>query len=373
MTYVKPVFRLPWQRVYVLQLIYSLGQKPLDISHPEIVTSETDAMRGFLALTTQTQLCKVSGAQFIVHPTAPGNDIDGQSMSSRAVPIEYGVAPELDQSTYAIPALVDRDEKNASFSAEISAGEVLASGVAYTKLSDSIRTPPNRLRLMPSDVTRLERAAAFVNSIKMHDNSEIPYAFPLSHFDYEDCLAEHGNFYFGFEDRHQYSWFVNAMIATTTLFDLSALERTAVPVKVHSFFTPKALIPLFALVYGGIHIVAWEYNFPGDVERYMWRVSSVVASCALFSILPVVILHVICTSLIDWILLMVMRFYIKGTNLKIKLEGLLKSGFVAFVLLLAVLNLSSRVLLTVEAFLSLRSLPVGAYAMPAWLQMMPHL
>lgn len=39
---------------------------------------------------------------------------------------------------------------------------------------------------------------------------------------------------------------------------------------------------LFGLVYGGLHCVAWKAPFVSDLERVLWRVSSVAIACTTF-------------------------------------------------------------------------------------------
>jgi hypothetical protein len=94
-----------------------------------------------------------------------------------------------------------------------------------------------------------------------------------------------------------------------------------------------------AVLYGGLHAVAWDAHFPSYPEQIIWRVS--------------VILVVLLTPLV----LYGMDFgYSK--NLRIRWFA------IAIVL---------RLYLVLEAFISVRSVPVGAYQTVNWVGFLPHI
>ena len=112
--------------------------------------------------------------------------------------------------------------------------------------------------------------------------------------------------------------------------------------------TTSVVILLIALnaTYGGIHTAAWNAHFPSLQEQILWRVSAcivigagvIVWGCALFShsfrklpVLPIIFL-------IPMVLFAFGRLY-----------------------------------LVVEAFISVRSLPVGAYNTTDWVNFLPHI
>lgn len=100
---------------------------------------------------------------------------------------------------------------------------------------------------------------------------------------------------------------------------------------------------LIPMLYGASHAVAWDSNFPSEKEQYFWRMSSVVIMVG-----PAVI----------WLLAFIGR--IKGWLLVVVCAP------VAAVMVVA------RGFLTVEAFLSLRSLPEEAYQSTPWEDLWPH-
>lgn len=339
-----------------------------------MLTSQTDAMRGFLALSIQSQLCEVDGAEFVLHTTDPNvnnNNISDHSFASGREPAESDVF-ELSNIDSQPERLVERG--NTEFSHIIFAGERSASsGVAYRQKSGSNDTAPNSLRLEPSDLTRLERAGAFLRSVRERDedgeNDENDSSIPLLHPDYKNCLSGHGNYNFGLSNR--YNELYGVSILYTVVFGSVYGDTGRLFRKGKAFFKPELLLLFLPLAYGTIHLLAWEYCFPSDVERYTWRVSSVIASSTQLGVLPVELLIDFYDFVDDKILF---KDILKGKEKWINpLVQLWEVSILALFLLLSLLNIASRVFLTVESFVSLRSLPIGSYAMPAWLQMMPHL
>lgn len=135
-----------------------------------------------------------------------------------------------------------------------------------------------------------------------------------------------------------------------------------------------ALVPIVTLslataAYGGIHAMAWTEYFPTNNERNLWKVSSVIISSSgimwsiIRSLLPV---------------RKALRISLAGTGLCRKLvRGFLTIGMVVGLVSLTFFTFTfcvgARVYLVVEAFHSLRKLPLDAYKTPRWTQYIPHL
>jgi hypothetical protein len=117
------------------------------------------------------------------------------------------------------------------------------------------------------------------------------------------------------------------------------------------------------IVYGAIHTAAWNAYFPTTIEKWMWHSSSVWVA---FSGVVWVSINAV-AKLIPQIDRLWMRFLRRKTHWL----------FDAVVLLLCVVcgvaYIFSRGFLVIEAFISLRRLPVAAYETPSWLQVLPHL
>ncbi|CZR55444.1 uncharacterized protein PAC_05332 [Phialocephala subalpina] len=111
------------------------------------------------------------------------------------------------------------------------------------------------------------------------------------------------------------------------------------------------IMVILMLIYGGVHLAAWSFKFPTKVEAVLWKVS--------------------CLDLIGMTgVVSLLWFAITRDD-----DGWIdSSGVYGWVLL--VLNVTiyvfSRVFIVVEAFLSLRRVPVGVYAVIPWSNLIPH-
>ena len=108
-------------------------------------------------------------------------------------------------------------------------------------------------------------------------------------------------------------------------------------------------MPIVGVVFGGIHCVGWFFDFPSSAEGMLWRVSSAVLTGIAF--LSPIIFRVALGLLSD-----IQEYF-----------GLALS--VIFILVYVV----SRLLLIVEAFISLRHLTPGILALVKWTSFLPHI
>ena len=113
-------------------------------------------------------------------------------------------------------------------------------------------------------------------------------------------------------------------------------------------------MPVFGVVFGGIHCVGWFFNFPSSDEAMLWRVSSAVLTGIAF-LLP--IFFVVVGSLL------------LGPNN----SRLQKSFAIAVLSIILLVYVVSRLLLLVEAFISLRHLTPGMLALVKWTSFIPHI
>ena len=118
-----------------------------------------------------------------------------------------------------------------------------------------------------------------------------------------------------------------------------------------------------SMAFGVVHVAAWNDYFPSQAETWLWR------SSALF----------ISASGLLWLMINLLA------NLFPAVDGYwnrvlkLKVGWASYVVLglvcgvCGVAYVTARLFLVVEAWISLRSLPIGAYKTPNWTQLLPHL
>ena len=113
-------------------------------------------------------------------------------------------------------------------------------------------------------------------------------------------------------------------------------------------------------VFGGIHCVGWFFDFPSSVEAMLWRVSSAVLTGIAFLFLIFLTFVTIFFSLSNAWTIPDQRQYFAFSA---------ASAFTPFLLVYVV----SRLLLLVEAFISLRDLTPGMLALVKWTSFIPHI
>ncbi|KAF5004994.1 hypothetical protein FDECE_8519 [Fusarium decemcellulare] len=123
------------------------------------------------------------------------------------------------------------------------------------------------------------------------------------------------------------------------------------------FFKEFPWLAILALaltgLYGGVHLTAWNWIFPTLIEEWLWK-----GSCLYIAgLLPI--------------------YFVLGPLLATIASSAVKNGITwllintLFFSALA-LYLACRGYIIVESFVSLRHVPVGVFASPTWVQMIPH-
>ena len=107
-------------------------------------------------------------------------------------------------------------------------------------------------------------------------------------------------------------------------------------------------LPIVGGVFGGIHCIGWFFDFPSSAEAMLWRVSSAVLTVVAF-------LSPIIASLLAF------------------LSDIHKYFAVALSVIFILVYVVSRLLLIVEAFISLRHLTPGMLALVKWTSFIPHI
>ena len=115
---------------------------------------------------------------------------------------------------------------------------------------------------------------------------------------------------------------------------------------------------VIATIFGGIHCVAWSFQFPSHTEQLLWRIASLSITCVPTVLVFAVLLVEQFVTLVPFWLRIVLFF------------PMLVMYLLVFVS--PVLYVLSRVALLVIAFMSLRSLPPGAYETVHWTTFIPH-
>lgn len=117
--------------------------------------------------------------------------------------------------------------------------------------------------------------------------------------------------------------------------------------------------------YSSFHSSAWNYTFPTEIEKWLWRISCIIVG----SLGPVVFSY---TFIMDTL---------NSRNIPSRFKRLLESRGIARLLsvswmllrfALVLVYISARVFLVVESFISIRSLPEGSYRSIPWTELWPH-
>ncbi|GKT75328.1 hypothetical protein ColTof4_07751 [Colletotrichum tofieldiae] len=321
--------------------------KPLDIGQPEIIPLKSEGLKEFVAFAVQEQLCNAPGVQDLIyyerkpeHATAASGEDCGLSDGGLQDGARY--QPQL----LAEPQRwIDIDPDTGG---SLESGDALQCGVGLRRLSDT--DTKKRLQFTAVDVRRVTKATEFTRHLGENPISDLQPFNPYS-FTY---LSDKGNLYVKVSDKYNSSpggksflfiqylpntWTIDTTKDTGALFGASRV--------------PFLLATGLTCMYAGIHLTAWHFDFPSSVESVLWRTSGLVL-CASSAIALLFTTLVTTNYNSSW-----------GDFVNMPLFFL----FISF----SFASLVARVFLTVESFLSIRSLPVGVYAMPAWLQMIPHL
>lgn len=115
--------------------------------------------------------------------------------------------------------------------------------------------------------------------------------------------------------------------------------------------------------YGGIHAAAWNDHFPSVAEKWLWRASaSYIAFCGgLWVVLNFIVARV--KRLNDF-----WERWMDGE------KGVVQSAILSVIVFVCGFSLVlARWFVVIEAFLSIRELPVEAYMTPRWTEIFPHL
>lgn len=113
---------------------------------------------------------------------------------------------------------------------------------------------------------------------------------------------------------------------------------------------------ILAGTYGGVHYTTRNFIFPTDHERILW-----ISSCyvmLLGAVLPIVF------CLLDSIPMVRGLFNLIFSHESVSLVSLLLAG---------IPYVAARIYIVVEAFLSLRHVPIGVYIIPSCINYLPHL
>ena len=135
-----------------------------------------------------------------------------------------------------------------------------------------------------------------------------------------------------------------------------------IPFRVYHFIPGISLSGILFIilpaVYGGIHLTTWKFRFPSKTEQLLWR----IACFNIMGLIP-----------ITWLYMEILMHFLGRRNRDQKLLwDILFLFFYSFFFALCILCILSRLYIVIEAFISLRHIPIGVYAAVPWVQAIPH-
>jgi hypothetical protein len=102
------------------------------------------------------------------------------------------------------------------------------------------------------------------------------------------------------------------------------------------------------VIFGAIHCVAWSFHFPSHTESLLWRISSAVITAV-----PVLV-------------------FVAAVVAAFSYNDLLIYLLVVVMVVLGLLYVAARAITVVLAFVTLASLPLGAFQTVHWTTLIPH-
>ena len=116
------------------------------------------------------------------------------------------------------------------------------------------------------------------------------------------------------------------------------------------YLLPTISVASGGCVFGAIHLIAWSFNFVSHAEQKLWRAASLTVTVAPLIIAAIFIL-------------------VNHPPARARFQDLL------FLLLIfsCLLYIFARLSLLIEAVISLRALPIGAYDTIQWISYIPHI
>jgi hypothetical protein len=136
-------------------------------------------------------------------------------------------------------------------------------------------------------------------------------------------------------------------------FELSAFGGTGMMV-------PLILTIVF-LVYGGVHLLAWQYNFQTNAEGIMWRIASTItAASGLIILVPRI------AVLLD-------NLSRSKHSLLARVGTIVSVAYSVLIFLSIGVEIIARSYLVVESFRALPNSPSSVYEIPRWTAYFPHI
>lgn len=108
------------------------------------------------------------------------------------------------------------------------------------------------------------------------------------------------------------------------------------------------ILAALSVIFGAMHVVGWNFEFPTEVEKILWRVAS------------------ICCGAVPALCVPFLKFFFRFEDRK-----WFETAFFYVSLLIYIVYSVLRLYLFIEMFIGLRVAPPGIYQMVQWSQYFP--
>jgi hypothetical protein len=143
---------------------------------------------------------------------------------------------------------------------------------------------------------------------------------------------------------------------------------------------PPLAIAISTALYGGLHGAAWHSFFPTEIEKWFWRVSSIVIAGSGLVFAYGMTAYGFYYRLSPDQYRSFVRALARPLNWVLQVSSVDLDGWrytsrfrQALIICLCTLCVIARLFLVVESFISLRKVPIEVYQTPDWTQWIPHL
>lgn len=126
------------------------------------------------------------------------------------------------------------------------------------------------------------------------------------------------------------------------------------------FYVLGPVTGLAGVIFGAVHCIAWQFQFPSHIEQALWRICAAFITC-------VPLYYELQGALVVVIYLLLRMHPMK------QLRNFIKLAHIFTLILLALLYVLARVMLLVLTLISLRSLPPEAFQTVRWATYVPHI
>ncbi|RSL69878.1 hypothetical protein CEP53_002047 [Fusarium sp. AF-6] len=307
-------------------------KKPLNVQDPEVIRPDVEGFEGEIALLLQRQFyTTISASLSLLDPNQPFPDNCDEPLRfvgpGIGVELSTGDVLPIGLALYAVPEAQDEDSPEDLFAVQ-------------PKDDPSFETTEefyNRWKAILSTFGHkrddgIMKCADFIDAASRNDDDEDIFEWKLRSMPFSEGKR-------------------NLDIDFTTFRGMSAKELNDELDEFFSWYgTLLGLAVFLSALYGGIHLSAWNWEFPTSWEGLVWK----FACFLIAAVLP--LYHIF-------------------NRLRVKLlalhDGMKTAMHVVLSSTLGIYMLA-RIYIIFEAFASLRHVPIGVYMAPVWVQMFPH-